>query len=136
MTRQPKLARHAPAAGSAYSGDGDGDGSLTSGLQSTLSVMASFFHGRENVIPRMFSSLLQRWNIAERQAPMFVYYLKRHIEVDGESHGPMAQKIIERAMGDDPILYHLVVHSAIESMKARIALWDGVRASMRESEAA
>ena len=104
--------------------------------QSTLSVMASFFHGRENVIPRMFSSLLQRWNIAERQAPMFVYYLKRHIEVDGESHGPMAQKIIERAMGDDPILYHLVVHSAIESMKARIALWDGVRASMRESEAA
>jgi hypothetical protein len=65
-----------------------------------------------------------------------VFYLKRHIEVDGESHGPMAQQIIERAMGDDPIRYHLVMHSAIESMKARIALWDGVRQSLREAEAA
>jgi hypothetical protein len=108
----------------------------TATRQSTLSVMTSFFHGRENVIPRMFSALLQRWNIAERQAPMFVFYLKRHIEVDGESHGPMAQQIIERAMGDDPIRYHLVMHSAIESMKARIALWDGVRQSLREAEAA
>jgi len=104
--------------------------------QSTLSVMTSFFHGRENVIPRMFSALLARWNIAERKAPMFVFYLKRHIEVDGESHGPAAHRIIERAIGDDPILHHLVVHSAIESMKARLALWDGVRASMLESEAA
>ena len=103
---------------------------------STLGVLASFFHGRENVIPRMFSGLLQRWNIAERQAPMFVFYLKRHIEVDGESHGPMAQRIIERAMGDDPVRYQLVVHSALESMKARIALWDGVRAAMLASEAA
>jgi hypothetical protein len=108
----------------------------TATRESTLCVMASFFHGRENVIPRMFSALLQRWNIAERQAPMFVFYLKRHIEVDGESHGPMAQQIIERAMGDDPIRYHLVVHSAIESMKARVALWDGVHASMLASEAA
>ncbi|HKP65062.1 MAG TPA: DUF3050 domain-containing protein [Casimicrobiaceae bacterium] len=104
--------------------------------QSTLAVMSSFFHGRENVIPRMFSALLQRWNIAERQAPMFVFYLKRHIEVDGESHGPMAQQMIERAMGDDPILYHLVLHSAIESMKARIALWDGVKQSLLQAEAA
>jgi hypothetical protein len=104
--------------------------------QPTLSALASFFHGRENVIPRMFSALLQRWNIAERQAPMFVFYLKRHIEVDGESHGPMAQQIIDRAMGDDPVRHHLVVRSAIESMKARIALWDGVRASMRELAAA
>jgi len=108
----------------------------TATRQSTLSVMASFFHGRENIIPRMFSALLQRWNIAERQAPMFVFYLKRHIEVDGESHGPMAQRIIERAMGDDPILYHLVLHAAIESMKARIALWDGVRQSLLQAEAA
>lgn len=102
----------------------------------TLTVMASFFHGRENVIPRMFSALLQRWNIAERQAQMFVYYLRRHIEVDGESHGPMAHRIIERAIGDDPGRRDLVVRAAIESVTARIALWDGVRQSLLEAEAA
>jgi hypothetical protein len=102
----------------------------------TLAVMASFFHGRENVIPRMFTALLQRWNIAERQAPMFVFYLKRHIEVDGESHGPMAHQIIERATADDPMRHDVVVRAAIEAITARIALWDGVRESLREAEAA
>lgn len=102
----------------------------------TLAVMASFFHGRENVIPRMFSALLQRWNIAERQAPMFVYYLRRHIEIDGDSHGPMALRIIERATADDPAGRDLVVRAAIESIGARIALWDGVKQSLLEAEAA
>jgi hypothetical protein len=102
----------------------------------TLAVMASFFHGRENVIPRMFESLLLRWNIPEHQAPKFVYYLKRHIEIDGDSHGPMAHRIIERAIGDDPGRREIVVRAAIESVRARIALWDGVKQSLVEAEAA
>ncbi len=102
----------------------------------TLAVIASFFHGRESVIPHMFSALLQRWNIAEQHAPMFVFYLKRHIEVDGESHGPMAHRIIERAIAHDPDRRDIVVHAAIESIAARIALWDGVQQSLREAQAA
>lgn len=108
----------------------------TAAHEPTLAVMASFFHGRENVIPRMFTALLERWNIAERQAPMFVFYLKRHIEVDGDSHGPMAHRIIERAVKDDPVRRDIVVHAAIEAVAARIALWDGVHASLREAQAA
>jgi hypothetical protein len=102
----------------------------------TLAVMASFFHGRENVIPHMFTALLQRWNIAEHHAPMFVFYLKRHIEVDGDSHGPAAHQIIERATAHDPVRHEIVVRAAIESVGARIALWDGVRQSLLEAEAA
>jgi hypothetical protein len=48
----------------------------------------------------------------------------------------MAQRIIERATADDPMRRDLVVHAAIESITARIALWDGVRESLREAEAA
>lgn len=102
----------------------------------TLAVMASFFHGRESVIPRMFTALLHRWNVAEHQAPKFVFYLRRHIEVDGDSHGPMAQRIIERATADDPARRDIVVNAAIDAVGARIALWNGVRASLLEAEAA
>lgn len=103
---------------------------------STLTVMTSFFHGRENVIPRMFTALLQRWQVAEDLAPMFVFYLKRHIEVDGDSHGPMAQQIIERATAGDPARQEVVMRAAIDSVRARIALWDGVQLSLQEAEAA
>ena len=108
----------------------------TAARESTLTVMTSFFHGRENVIPRMFTALLQRWQIDEGLAPMFVFYLKRHIEVDGDSHGPMAQQIIERATAGDPARHEVVMHAAIESVRARIALWDGVQLSLQEAEAA
>lgn len=104
--------------------------------ESTLNVMANFFHGRENVIPTMFASLLQRWRIDEDRAPMFVFYLKRHIEVDGDSHGPMAQQIIERATAGNPGRHDAVLGAAIESVRARIALWDGVQQSLREAQAA
>lgn len=104
--------------------------------ESTLSVLANFFHGRENVIPAMFASLLQRWQIAEDRAPMFVFYLKRHIEVDGGSHGPMARQIIERLVARDANGQYVMTHAAIESMRARIALWDGVRQSLLEADAA
>ena len=104
--------------------------------ESTLTVLANFFHGRENVIPAMFAGLLERWKIAEDRAPMFVFYLKRHIEVDGGSHGPMARQIIERLVAGDANGQHVMLHAAIEAMRARIALWDGVQQSLLEADAA
>lgn len=102
----------------------------------TLNVMTNFFHGRENVIPRMFGALLSRWHVDEADAPMFVFYLKRHIEVDGESHGPMAQQIIDRAIDGDEGRQAMVIRAAIESVRARIALWDGVAAELARLKAA
>jgi Protein of unknown function (DUF3050) len=42
-------------------------------------------------IPLMFSNLLEKWRVGPDQAPLFIYYLKRHIEVDGDQHGPAAK---------------------------------------------
>jgi len=103
---------------------------------STLAVMTNFFHGRENVIPRMFDALLARWRIDEAAAPMFVFYLRRHIEVDGESHGPMAQRIIDRAVDHDPARQQQVIEAAAEAVRARLALWDGVLVDLQEQPAA
>ena len=102
----------------------------------SLAVMASFFYGREDVIPRMFSNLLEKWRISEGQAPMFVYYLKRHIEVDSDEHGPAAKAILAAATADDPRRELEVQDAARQSIQARIRLWDGLLASLKHWELA
>jgi Protein of unknown function (DUF3050) len=97
-----------------------------------LAVMANFFYGREDVIPRMFSNLLQGWRIGTDQAPMFVYYLKRHIEVDSDQHGPAAKAILAAATDGDPLRGLQVLSAARQSIEARIKLWDGLLTSLND----
>jgi len=95
-----------------------------------LAVMASFFYGREDIIPRMFSSLLEKWRISADQAPLFVYYLSRHIE----QHGPAAKAILDAATADDPQRKLAVLSAARQSIEARIKLWDGLLMSLDHCE--
>jgi hypothetical protein len=95
-----------------------------------LAVMASFFYGREDVIPHMFSNLLERWRIGADQAPLFVYYLKRHIELDSDQHGPAAKAILAAATADDPQREIEILSAARQSIEARIKLWDGLLTSL------
>ncbi len=57
---------------------------------------------------------------------MFVYYLNRHIELDGDSHGPAAWKIIGELAGDDPLAIEQLKSAAEEAISARHGLWDGL----------
>ncbi len=95
-------------------------------------VLGSFFFGRENVIPHMFERLLSSWHIDEAKAPMFVYYLKRHIELDGDNHGPAAQKIIHGHTHDNPEAIQQLKAAALTSMNARLQLWDGLAIALAE----
>ncbi|APC16636.1 mangotoxin biosynthesis-involved protein MgoB [Pseudomonas frederiksbergensis] len=99
------------------------------------SVAAAFLHGRESVIPQMFQRILDDWGIGIEQAPTFRYYLQRHIEVDSEDHGPAAETLLARLVNDDPQRQEDVYTAAIAAVESRIALWDGLRLSMRESVA-
>lgn len=89
-------------------------------------VLGSFFFGRENVIPDMFRSLLAQWQMDEKGAPMFVYYLNRHIELDGDSHGPAAWKMISELAGNDPLAIGQIQSAAEDAIDARLGLWDGL----------
>lgn len=96
----------------------------------TAEVLGSFFYGRENVIPRMFQALLSKWSIDETTAPTFVYYLKRHIELDGDAHGPAAEAIIDDIVGENLEQRMQLVRASISAVQARIALWDALAATL------
>lgn len=98
---------------------------------STLETMASFFYGRENVIPVMFQSLLDRWGLSESHAPGFVYYLQRHIELDGDTHGPAAHRLIEAELARRTDGLQEARDSATHALQARRALWDGAATQLR-----
>lgn len=93
-------------------------------------VLGSFFFGREHVIPEMFRSLLENWSMDESDAQMFVHYLNRHIELDGETHGPAAARIMnDLTQGNEHALRQLE-HAAADAIDARIRLWDSLLEAM------
>lgn len=97
----------------------------------TSQVLASFFYGREDSIPEMFSHLLNTWDINQAEAQTFVYYLNRHIELDGDKHGPAVKKIIGDKFKNDLDSWNELFDSAIRSAELRIELWDALETELR-----
>lgn len=90
-------------------------------------IASAFTFGRENVIPDMFIGLVKGLNEKNSDiANKFVYYLERHIELDGEDHGPIALKMIENLCGDDEKKWDEVTKIAKESIQMRIKLWNHI----------
>jgi len=85
---------------------------------------ASFCYGRETLIPDMFRRLLRQLDISEMKAPKFHYYLQRHIEIDGNDHGPKAENLVQYFCSNDPIKAVEAEKAAIEAIQARIRLFD------------
>ncbi len=91
-----------------------------------VEVAASFFFGREKLIPDMFQSIVNTLKKEKVSAPTFLYYLERHIEVDSGEHGPLAQKALSHLVGNESELYDLAIRAGINSLKTRQILWDKV----------
>jgi hypothetical protein len=102
-------------------------GTLRTAQQGSLEqVLGSFFHGRENVIPRMFAGLLDNWGVTREAAPLFVYYLDRHIALDSEEHGPAGEALITELVGEDEARQEALLSAALAALKQRGQLWDGL----------
>jgi len=89
-------------------------------------VAAYFLYGREDPIPQMFQNILGTLEAEKVVCDGFILYLKRHIEVDSEDHGPMALRLIKHLCGDDEKKWHEATATAIEAIEHRITLWDGI----------
>ncbi|WP_207711833.1 DUF3050 domain-containing protein [Sulfobacillus harzensis] len=116
----------APAAAQAFVSH-----TLTIARQAPLhGVAAAFFYGREDLIPTLFSALMRQWRLDGRPVERFVYYLDRHIEVDGDKHGPMVRRLLEALCEGRPDRLDASRDIAQRVMRARLALWDAIDQAM------
>ena len=100
---------------------------------SSAAQAAAFAFGREDAIPDMFRSLVRQLNEEmSGELDQFVY-LERHIEVDGDDHGPLSLKMVADLCGDNPALWEEASQAAEEALRARLRLWDGVLTQIEES---
>lgn len=95
----------------------------------THKIASAFTFGREDLIPDMFTAIVDEYN-TENNLDKFVYYLERHIELDGGEHGPLALELISNLCGDDDNKWKEVEETAITCLVARKRLWDSILANL------
>ena len=88
-------------------------------------IAAAFAYGREKTIPKMFILLKDQLRVSGIQAPMFEYYLDRHIQLDGEEHGPAADNMVTQLCTNAEQLAEAEA-AALKAITHRITLWDQV----------
>ena len=98
-------------------------------------IGAYFTFGREQVVPDMFSAVVERSGLTAEQAPCFHYYLQRHIELDGGSHGTLALRLMDHLIDGDPTRAREAQEAALEAIDARLQFWDAVHAEIQQRKA-
>jgi len=89
-------------------------------------VAAALALGREHIIPCMFRSILKQIGVSEKQAPIFHFYLNRHIHLDEDFHAPLSLRLLNGLCGGDEIKIQQAIDAAKEAVTARIEFWDGL----------
>lgn len=94
---------------------------------------AVFTFGREDLIPKMFYSMVEDISAtAPDRISILKYYLERHIEVDGDHHSGLALEMTRALCGDDDAKWEAATAASIQALKMRIRLWDGALRKINE----
>ena len=91
---------------------------------SVLETAAAFAFGRETLVPILFEPLLSLKHL-DPKVNAFISYLERHIELDGDQHGVLAEKMVENLCHTEQD-WALVTQTAKAALQARINFWDAI----------
>ncbi|MEZ5536070.1 MAG: DUF3050 domain-containing protein [Thiolinea sp.] len=94
-------------------------------------VAAALALGREHIIPGMFRSILGRIGVTAQQAPIFHFYLNRHIHLDEDFHAPLSLRLLNGLCGGDTAKIDEALDAATQAVEARLLFWDGVLAALQ-----
>jgi Protein of unknown function (DUF3050) len=90
-------------------------------------IASAFTFGREDLLPAVFQRLVDELNVeAGGGLEEFKYYLERHIGLDGQEHGPMANRLLLSLCGSEESRWQVAEQAATDCLAARRGLWDGI----------
>jgi len=99
-------------------------------------VAAALALGREHIIPAMFRAILQRFGVDAAQAPIFHFYLNRHVHLDEDFHAPLSLRLLNQLCGEDEVKVQEAIEAAHQAVDARLRFWDGVLLAIEAQAAA
>ena len=101
----------------------------TSQSNSLPKIIGGFTLAREQVIPNMFEYIIPAIK-DKKSAKYFITYLRRHITIDGDRHGPLATRLLKTICSSNNDMC-TAYKSGIQSLKLRLKVWDKVASEIK-----
>lgn len=98
-------------------------------------IAAAFTYGREDLIPEMFTEIIGglEKSTVSIDLSKIKYYFDRHIELDGDEHGPMAHKMVALLCGNNQEKWNEVTLVSQQAMESRYKLFSGILKSIKST---